>query len=160
MRYENDSVEDHLDIYRKARLVTCDIYGDEGRAYAHNTIGCCDAVSVVTDAHEEDTFIAAAKDGFGKLQVFAVGAILKYRKRESWVVAKLMEEHNSLFTVRSSRVYLLLLSEGVRRVGLVHNCVQCEVGPGKRSIKHSAEALEGGEFTVLKRVDGYPPHLG
>lgn len=109
-RYEKERVEDHLGIYWKERLFTCDIYGDPGRAYVQNTIGCCDTVSVVTDAHEDDTVISAGKDVFGKLQFFAVCVIIKYKKQELWVMEKLREESNLIITVRSSRVYIFFLN--------------------------------------------------
>lgn len=55
-------------------------------------------------------------------------------------------------------IQLLMLRDGVRRVGIYHKCVHsCRVDIQSKTAVHSSAILTGSVFTLQGRKDGYPP---
>ena len=76
-----------------------------------------------------------------------------------WVIGYILKEQNGLFS-SSSTLVVVEFNENVRRAGLVHKCDNsCEI-KSSTNVVHSTGILDGGHYKVLKRYDGFPPHLG
>ncbi len=63
-----------------------------------------------------------------------------------------------------ARVSLATLYGNVRRVGVLHPCLDflCKPNPNMNSVAHTEHdgPLGGGHFFALTRQDGYPPRRG
>lgn len=56
---------------------------------------------------------------------------------------------------------LLMLGDGIRRVGIYHKCTRgCKLDICRGIVVHQKGLLEGGIFHFQRRSDGYPPRMG
>ena len=152
-------------ICRTARFVRYHTGDRRKLSYPHGTItrGC--AVSAI----QEDVERTSERDRFKVLRFFLVYAIVEAESKDIWLVTRRLREANvprgicskyKRYSVGSSAVELLQLTNCVRRVACVHVCdTRCSYNEEKREMVHSLDATDGGVVCVLAREDGYPPHI-
>ena len=151
-----------FNVYRTARFVTENGFGGRLRCYPFNTLerGCAVSVVVVNDG----TVVEASGNGDGVLSVFAINAVCKGQGKDVWLIVRRMKQvkdaKKGVMSSTGSGLQLLRLDATVRRVFLMHHCDENCKRERSNMITHSAEAHNGGVFTVVTRRDGYPPHLG
>ena len=136
------------------------------RSYRHNCVEVGEAVSAVIDRNADEdqgeSSLQAVTDGSGYCRYFAVaGIIANVRTDEVWVVVKELRKIGESYSAAQSCVRLLLLNNACRRVAVVHKCTNaCHAHGPRKPPRHTHQVLEGGEFHVVSRRDGFPPFLG
>ncbi len=97
-------------------------------------------------------------DGHGELRYLAVCHILGPNKLNPWVVGYLLREEHGVCQT-TTHLTSLKLCENVRRAGLIHVCNEHCKFSSRDNVVHSESILAGGRYFLLKRSDGFPPHL-
>lgn len=149
--------------YKKARYSWASKYGGWTRSYKHHTVTRGTAVSIVVDSSETNRPVIRESTSSvgGRVELYAVYGILSSSETGAWCVVKRLLAQGEGYTVRRSRVAILQLGNRARRVAVFHHCDGgCKVHAGRLKVRHSASLLNGGVYRIVRRADGYPPHLG
>ena len=161
----DDVTADVFVFYERARFMA-QATAKGQRSYRHNCVEVGEAVSAVMDREadldQDRSQLRPVTEGSGYCRYFAVAGILEnVRTDEVWVVVKELRETGGSYSTAQSCIRILLLNNTCRRVALVHKCTNaCHAHGSRKTPMHTSNVLEGGQFHVASRKDGFPPFLG
>ena len=97
--------------------------------------------------------------GLGIQLSMVVCHILGVENEEPWVVGSVLKQEQHYFQ-KTEITKVVQLNDYVRRAGLIHCCDKECLFRSATDVIHSKELIQGGKYQLLKRFDGFPPHLG
>ena len=162
-RDPNDIDVEDLHFFKRARYMQRDCSGPQ-RSYRYNVVEYDEAISAVVQdsTTNDDEFVTCVSDGNGIRKFYVVAGIIgNLRTDEVWVVCKEMIAEWQLYNCRNSSVKYVKLGVSCRRVAMVHSCSQhCIRKDGRAEPEHDRSPLQGGQYFMLGRADGFPPFQG
>ena len=135
---------------------------------AHDVLDCGSVVQAVIKRSERDEIILRPEGkGDSVTCLFVLVGFLDGIQEGPWAVALECARHANGNIQTPGQVHvtmakLLLLNEGVRRVGVYHACDfdrLCSFDLHAKKIIHGESILSGGTFLIQTRKEGYPPRM-
>ena len=135
---------------------------------SHDVIDCGTVVQAVINRSERDGMVLRPQGrGDSIMCLFVLVGFLEGMQEGPWAVAVecARQGNGNIQTpkqVRMTKAKVLLLNEGVRRVGVYHACDfnrLCSLDLDARKIIRGESILSGGTFRIQTRKEGYPPRM-
>ncbi len=129
------------------------------RAYPYNHILRGSVIYFLSNMELSGNILLSSCDGKGEYKYMVITNIVGCSTKDPWVVGYLLKSEHDYF-VRDSKFGIVKLTDCIRRAGTIHLCENsCKINASSNEI-HCKSILEYGKYIILKRIDGYPPHLG
>jgi len=150
--------QDTMQTYHTARLYSMN-QSIRKRSYQYNSISQGKVVYFLADNDLSGDFLDTSADGSGEFIHLAVCHVLGRTADQPWIVGYLLKENEENFHT-SKNLKLVKLDNNIRTAGQIHVCdSECQIR-SKSDIHHSKTILQGGKYIIMKRIEGFPPHLG
>lgn len=152
-------------LYRPARYCSIDNYGGLKSSYLYRRVGKGYAVSAARKL-ESDNAVQTTNDDTGQQVLYAIfGIIIAADFEDIWAGVKelkrVADDEAGSVTCEGSDIRILMFKSNACRVGLLHICDENRsFNPVGQVATHSNTVTSDGNYRVLKRADGSPPHMG
>ncbi len=139
-----------------------------GRNYAYNTLTYGNSIQVCASRPNLKQKLCNTSNSTESvceelsLSYFAVHGFLhiNHTERKYAIAQKLKKTSESrVYHLSTTNFQLVEMSPSVRRIAMVHNCVNCKLSTTRNRIIHDANIFSNSSYILIPRMCGFPPRL-